>query len=171
LGASSRPARPFWIAALVGGAPVAHFIPSRGKRKAKNLRDFHTCTCIGQNPWGWAFLLQRLSLSWPVNRGHAVHKSLSPASIYPPFAPYSHGIEVAAGSRLVFCSGQLGIAADSAVPPDCAGQARLCFESIRAILAEAGMDFSHVIKINAFVTGREHLKPYMDVRNSLFVEP
>lgn len=100
-----------------------------------------------------------------------MHRSLSPAGIHPPFAPYSHGIEVAAGSRLVFCSGQLGIGPDAAVPPDCAGQARLCFESIKAILGEAGMDFGHVIKLNAFVTGREHLRPYMDVRNTLFVEP
>lgn len=100
-----------------------------------------------------------------------MHRSLSPAGIHPPFAPYSHGIEVPAGSRLVFCSGQLGIGPAADVPADCAGQARLCFDSIRAILAEAAMDFSHVIKLNAFVTGREHLKAYMDVRNALFVEP
>lgn len=100
-----------------------------------------------------------------------MHRSLSPAGIHPPFAPYSHGIEVPAGSRLVFCSGQLGIAQDASVPADCAGQARLCFDNIKAILAEAEMDLSHVIKLNAFVTGREHLRPYMDVRNTLFVEP
>lgn len=100
-----------------------------------------------------------------------MHRSLSPTGIHPPFAPYSHGIEVPAGSRLVFCSGQLGIGPDADVPADCAGQARLCFDSIKAILAEAEMDFSHVIKLNAFVTGREHLRPYMDVRNALFVEP
>src|SRR5690606_36566024 len=35
-------------------------------------------------------------------------KALSPASIRPPFARYSHGIEVPAGKRLVVCSGQLG---------------------------------------------------------------
>ena len=100
-----------------------------------------------------------------------MHKSLSPAGIHPPFAPYSHGIEVAAGSRLVFCSGQLGIGADKVVPADCAGQAALCFENIRAVLAEAGMGFEHVVRINAFVAGREHLQPYMQVRNGLFSEP
>jgi enamine deaminase RidA (YjgF/YER057c/UK114 family) len=98
-------------------------------------------------------------------------KALNPADIHPPFAQYSHGIEVASRSRLVFCSGQLGVSADGSVPPDCAGQARLCFENIAAILAEAGMGLGDIVRINAFVTGREHLKPYMDVRDSLFSEP
>lgn len=100
-----------------------------------------------------------------------MHKPLSPQSIHPPFAPYSHGIEVPAGSRLVFCSGQLGIGADKLVPPDCDGQARLCFDNISAILREAGMNLGHVIRINAYVTGREHLADYMAVRNTLFSEP
>lgn len=100
-----------------------------------------------------------------------MHKSLAPVSIHPPFAPYSHGIEVAEGARLVFCSGQLGIERDGTIPPDCAGQAELCFANIAAILGEAGMGLGDIVRINAFVTGREHLAPYMQVRNRLFAEP
>jgi 2-iminobutanoate/2-iminopropanoate deaminase len=100
-----------------------------------------------------------------------VHKPLSPQSIHPPFALYSHGIEVPAGSRLVFCSGQVGISADKAVPAGCAGQAAICFANIQAILREAGMGLENIVRINAYVTGREHLQPYMQVRNSLFPEP
>lgn len=100
-----------------------------------------------------------------------MHKPLSPPDIHPPFAPYSHALEVAAGSRLVFCSGQLGIASDAAIPPDCAGQTELCFRNIEAVLREAGMALSDIVRINAFVSGREHLRPYMEVRNRLFAEP
>jgi 2-iminobutanoate/2-iminopropanoate deaminase len=96
---------------------------------------------------------------------------LKPARIHPPFAPYNHGILVPGGQQLVFCSGQLGIAADKLVPPDCAGQTRICFDNIAAILAEAGMTLANVVRINAYVTGREHLPDYMAVRNSLFAEP
>ena len=96
---------------------------------------------------------------------------LNPVDIHPPFAPYSHGTVVPAGQKLVFCSGQLGIAADGTVPADCAGQARICFDSIAAILAEAGLGLEHVVRINAYVTGREHLAAYMGVRNGLFAEP
>ena len=100
-----------------------------------------------------------------------MHKPLSPTSIHPPFAPYSSGIEISAHERLVFCSGQLGIAKDGTIPPDCAAQTRLAFDNIFAILAEASMTPRDIVRINAYVTGREHLKPYMEVRNGLFGEP
>lgn len=96
---------------------------------------------------------------------------LNPTQIHPPFAPYSHAMVVPAGQKLVFCSGQLGIAADKTIPADCAGQARLCFENIEAVLAEAGMTLANVIRINTFVTAREHLGEYMAVRNALFADP
>lgn len=78
---------------------------------------------------------------------------------------------VPAGQRLVFCSGQMGIGPDKVVPPDCAGQTRICFDSIAAILAEADMTLANIIRINAYVTGRAHLPDYMGVRNALFAEP
>jgi len=96
---------------------------------------------------------------------------LNPVDIHPPFASYSHGMVVPAGQKLVFCSGQLGIAADGSVPADCAGQARICFANIAAILAEARLGLEHVVRINAYVTGRQHLAGYMGVRNGLFAEP
>ncbi len=100
-----------------------------------------------------------------------MHKPLSPKSIHPPFAPYSPGIEVSSRSRFVFVSGQLGIAADGTIPPDCAGQAELAFANIAAILGEAGMGLRDIVRINAYVTGREHLPAYMQVRNGLFSDP
>jgi enamine deaminase RidA (YjgF/YER057c/UK114 family) len=100
-----------------------------------------------------------------------MHIPLSPLGIHPPFAPYSQGVEVPEGQRLVFCSGQLGIDKQGTVPPDCAGQTRLCFDNIRAILEEAGMGLENIVRINTFVAGREHLAAYMEVRNGLFSEP
>lgn len=100
-----------------------------------------------------------------------MHEPLAPSTIHPPFAPYSHAVVVPPGQKLVFCSGQLGIAADATIPADCRGQTELCFANIKAILAEARLGLEHIIRINAFVTGREHLKPYMEVRNSLFADP
>lgn len=96
---------------------------------------------------------------------------LTPAGIRPPFAKYSHAVEVPDGMRLVFCSGQLGIEADDTIPADTGAQARLCFASIEAILRDAGMTLDNIVRINAYVTGREHLKPYMAVRDELFSEP
>lgn len=78
---------------------------------------------------------------------------------------------MASRSRFVFCSGQLGITKDGEIPSDCASQAGICFDNIEAILAESGMGLKDIVRINAYVTGREHLRPYMDVRNGLFEEP
>jgi enamine deaminase RidA (YjgF/YER057c/UK114 family) len=100
-----------------------------------------------------------------------MHKPLSPTTIHPPFSSYSNGVEVPAGQRLVFCSGQLGITKDGQIPETAGEQADLCFDNIAAILAEAGLGLEHVVRINAFVTGREHLRPYMDVRNKRFGPP
>lgn len=96
---------------------------------------------------------------------------LNPASIRPPFARYSHGVEVQAGARLVFCSGQLGIAADGGIPEDVAAQADLCFANIAAILGEAGMDLADIVRIDAYVTAREHMAGYMLSRDRHVATP
>ncbi|MDG4880083.1 MULTISPECIES: RidA family protein [Mesorhizobium] len=98
-------------------------------------------------------------------------KYLAPQSIKPPFARYSHGVEIPVGKRIVLCSGQLGIAPDDAVPEDAGAQTELCFKNIAAILSEAGLTLNDVVRINAFVTDRAHLQAYMDVRNRLFSDP
>lgn len=96
---------------------------------------------------------------------------LKPRTIKPPFARYSHGVEVPAGKRLVLCSGQLGIGPDDSVPEDAGAQTELCFRNIAAILGEAGLGLKDIVRINAFVTDRAYLQPYMDVRNRTFADP
>ena len=98
-------------------------------------------------------------------------RRLTPDEIHPPFANYAHGVEVDPRSRLVFCSGQLGIARDGAVPESVEDQARLCFRAIAAILAEAGMSLGDVVRLNAYVSAPEHLRGYMKVRDEFVGTP
>ena len=95
-------------------------------------------------------------------------RRLDPASVAVPFGAYSHGL-VSGCSRLVVTSGQLGVRADGTVPPGVAGQAEVCFAAICAILAEAGLGPEHVMRVNAYVTRREHMAEYMAVRDRVFV--
>lgn len=95
----------------------------------------------------------------------------TPGGIRPPFAKYSHGVEVPAGARLVFVAGQLGIAADDTIPDDVEAQAELCFANIAAVLADAGMTLADLVRLNAYVTGRDCLVPYMRVRDRLVSDP
>lgn len=90
---------------------------------------------------------------------------LNPASIRAPFAAYSHGIALDPGARLVFASGQLGVGPDDVIPEDVEAQAVLCFENIKAILAEGGMDMEDVVRFNAFVTDRAYFPVYGRVRS------
>ena len=93
-------------------------------------------------------------------------KPLNPSSIRAPFARYSHAAEIPAGQRLVFCSGQLGIAADGSIPEGVREQADLCFVNIAAILDEAGMTLKDIVRINAYVTDRAHMNGYIESRDA-----
>lgn len=95
----------------------------------------------------------------------------TPENIRAPFARYSHGVEIPPGHRLLFCSGQLGVTADDEIPEDAGAQTQLCFANIAAILKSTGMELSDVVRINAYVTDRAWLKPYMAVRDRLFGSP
>jgi enamine deaminase RidA (YjgF/YER057c/UK114 family) len=98
-------------------------------------------------------------------------KHITPSGIRPPFARYSYGVEIPPGSRILVCSGQLGITPQDHVPATIEEQTQLCFRNIGAVLAEAGFAFTDVVRINAFVVSREHLKGYMSVRDLYIGDP
>ncbi|GHF47910.1 RidA family protein [Seohaeicola zhoushanensis] len=93
-------------------------------------------------------------------------KALMPPTLRPPFGAYAHGTEIPPGWRIVRTSGQLGIGPDETIPAGAYDQAMLCFEAIRAILAEAGMGPADVAHISGFVTAREDFPDYMRARDA-----
>jgi len=97
--------------------------------------------------------------------------ALKPGGIRTPFGRYSHGIEVLAGARMVFCSGQLGAELDDRIVDTVEGQTERCFANVAAILAEAGMSLRDIVRINAYVTRREHMADYMRVRDRYVADP
>jgi 2-iminobutanoate/2-iminopropanoate deaminase len=98
-------------------------------------------------------------------------RRLTPDSIHPPFARYVHGVEIPPESRMIFCSGQLGIGKDGFIPEGVEEQTRLCFHAIAAILREAGMDLADLVRVNAYVIGAEYLAGYMRVRDEFIGTP
>lgn len=93
-------------------------------------------------------------------------EELTPEDIAPPFARYAHGVVVPEGHRLIFTSGQLGLAADGTVPGDAGDQAAICFANIDAILRAGGAARGNVVRINAFVTDRAFMAGYMAARDA-----
>jgi enamine deaminase RidA (YjgF/YER057c/UK114 family) len=98
-------------------------------------------------------------------------KHITPRGIRPPFARYSYGVEIPPGYRVLICSGQLGVSADDTIPPTIEAQTHLCFRNIAAVLKNAGMSLADLVRINAYVVSREHLKGYMSVRDEYISDP
>jgi enamine deaminase RidA (YjgF/YER057c/UK114 family) len=94
-------------------------------------------------------------------------RRVTPTTIRPPFARYAHAVEVPAGARLLYVSGQLGVGPDDVAPEGSEAQTRLCLSNIAAVLAEAGMGLGDLVRLNAYVSGREHLPGYMAARDAV----
>src|SRR5262245_42951840 len=65
---------------------------------------------------------------------------------------YSHGTEVASGSRMLFVSGQFGVAPDGSLPAEFAEQAGLAMANIESLLAAAGMTKANLVKLHYYLT-------------------
>jgi enamine deaminase RidA (YjgF/YER057c/UK114 family) len=98
-------------------------------------------------------------------------RHLVPQRIRAPFARYSHAVAVPAEARWLICSGQLGISAGDEIPDSAEAQVVLCFEAIGACLDQAGMSFADIVRINAYVTDRAAMGPYMAVRDRYIGSP
>lgn len=92
-------------------------------------------------------------------------KSVTPAGMAPPFARYAHGV-ADEDSGLVLTSGQLALEIDGSIPDGAEAQAQLIFENIDKILAEGGTSKAGTLRINAYVSDRQHMAGYMAARDA-----
>tara|TARA_B100000315_G_C14572931_1_gene586508 strand:+ start:1547 stop:1936 length:390 start_codon:yes stop_codon:yes gene_type:complete len=82
--------------------------------------------------------------------------------------PYSHGAEVEAGSNILFMSGQVGRALpDGDLIPDFEGQIRQTYVNIKAVLDDAGMDLTNIVKMTTYITDRNNLAAMREIRKEI----
>lgn len=98
-------------------------------------------------------------------------RHLTPSNVAPPRANYSHAVEVPPGARWLVLSGQLGLRPDGTLPEAFEDEAAACLDSIAAILAEGGMSFADVVRLNTYLTDSRHLAAYMAVRDRYVADP
>jgi enamine deaminase RidA (YjgF/YER057c/UK114 family) len=79
-------------------------------------------------------------------------------------AGYSHVVTIPSG-RLVWTSGQVGMAADGSVPEGWEAQARLAFENVGRALAAGGAGWGDVVKLTFFVVATDELTTVRAVRD------
>ena len=77
----------------------------------------------------------------------------SPATVHPPLSVYSHAIEVDPGERLLVLSGQVGMAPDGTVPADPVEQADRALANLEAVLADADIAATDLVKLTFYLVG------------------
>ena len=75
----------------------------------------------------------------------------NPSTMAPPAGAYSNGISAPGSGRWLHIAGQVGIAADGALPEDFEQQAHLVWSNLLAVLADAGMSIANLVKVNHFL--------------------
>jgi enamine deaminase RidA (YjgF/YER057c/UK114 family) len=81
-----------------------------------------------------------------------------------PGTGYSHGIELSREARLYYLAGQIGVAPDGKMAADIRGQAEQAWRNLTAVLASAGMGIENIVKVTHFLTRREDIATYREVR-------
>jgi len=89
----------------------------------------------------------------------------------PPSPFYSQGVEVEAGARLVFVSGQVGVRPDGSVPEGIGEQARAAIENLIAVLAAAGMTPSDIVKTTIYLTDEANFDGFTSAAVPLLAQP
>lgn len=89
----------------------------------------------------------------------------APAAI----GPYSQAIKA---GNLLFCSGQIPVnPATGEVPEGIEAQTRQALANVKALLAAAGTDLSHVVKTSVFLADMSLFAPMNAVYAETFSEP
>jgi enamine deaminase RidA (YjgF/YER057c/UK114 family) len=90
---------------------------------------------------------------------------LSPESLASP-PGYSHVVKVT-GGQTIYVAGQIALDASGKLvgPGDFRAQAEQVFANLKAALAAAGADFSHVVKLNIYLLDRANLPILREVRD------
>jgi enamine deaminase RidA (YjgF/YER057c/UK114 family) len=74
---------------------------------------------------------------------------------------YSQAVEATGVQRMLFLSGQVGVAADGSVPEGVEEQTRLAVANLNALLQQAGMTNQNIVKFGIFLTDAAHLPGFM----------
>ncbi len=98
-------------------------------------------------------------------------QSHNPNSLYPQYTNYSHAIEVAAGSRLLFISGLNGYRADGQTMPESfEAQGNLIWGYMGDILLAANMTYANLISVRTYLAHPMYDEPNMALRKKYLGE-
>jgi len=97
--------------------------------------------------------------------GDAMPHHLFTAKAPKPFSNYSQGVEVEAGSRLIFVSGQLGVDNAGNLGKTEREQHELAWDNVLSILGSAGMTAADIVDCTIYITNPDAVALYREVRD------
>jgi 2-iminobutanoate/2-iminopropanoate deaminase len=92
---------------------------------------------------------------------------ISTTDATPPFSRYSQAVEVTAGARLIFVSGQVGARADGTLADTEQGQHEEAWKNLLAILASEGLGPRDIVDLTVYLTDRNALPLFRQVRDRM----
>lgn len=88
----------------------------------------------------------------------------APDSVPAPIGNYSLGLELPAGSRILFISGQIPETLNGEIPQAFEDQCNLVWDHILSILQSANMSATNLVKVTTFLTRREDAETNSRIR-------
>ena len=82
-----------------------------------------------------------------------------------PFSNYSQGVEVEAGARLLFVSGQVGVDAAGNLGRPRRPSTSCAWDNVLSILESAGMTAADIVECSIYITNPEAVALYREVRD------
>ena len=92
-------------------------------------------------------------------------KKFNPKTAPKSYSIYSQGVEVPAGLRLLYVSGQVGVKPDGSLAGDAEAQIEQAWRNVLAILEAAGMGAEDLVKVNTYMTRPEDVELQRKIRD------
>jgi len=99
-----------------------------------------------------------------------MNRVISPAGVAAPAGPYSQGMASSGPGTWLHIAGQIGVTADGRLLEGFEAQARQAWTNLVAVLAEAGMDVSHLVKVTTYLVSAGDLPLLGPVRGAFLGE-
>ena len=97
-----------------------------------------------------------------------VSKRHDPIPVLPPYEGiYAFGVETRAQARVLHISGQVGVSPEGELADDFSGQCRQALDNVKAILTQANMSVSDIVKTTFYLTRREDMEDLLKVRREV----
>jgi enamine deaminase RidA (YjgF/YER057c/UK114 family) len=88
----------------------------------------------------------------------------NPPTVHTPGSPYSLGVETTGSVRWLTLAGQVGLDKSGKLASEARGQIEQAFANLIAVLEANDMSAKDLVKTTAFLTRREDLAAYREIR-------